>query len=253
MLVTVTTGLTPLQFAFGQPATAPPTVSGAESTAGFVVNGVRPFLIALAGMDVVEVAGPTRTLFCPGAMFPPPFWHWYRAKPDVLRSRTRSTLPRPASSPEQVTLCEVSVAVTTGVIVQVGTPPCVKCSPEANAGAAKTTKNSSGAQSSTSSRFMVPSIRCTGRTRCESETSKSIYVRVRGTTVPNGLPHAQEAPGVTFSRPPVDRKSTRLNSSHVEISYAVFCLKKKKKKKLFYLFKKKKKKINKKKKNNNEK
>src|SRR5690349_22098483 len=30
----------------------------------------------------------------------------------------------------------------------------------------------------------------------------------------------------------VDRKSTRLNSSHVEISYAVFCLKKKKKKKI---------------------
>src|SRR5690349_173668 len=29
---------------------------------------------------------------------------------------------------------------------------------------------------------------------------------------------------------PIDRKSTRLNSSHVEISYAVFCLKKKKKK-----------------------
>src|SRR5690349_23693393 len=28
----------------------------------------------------------------------------------------------------------------------------------------------------------------------------------------------------------IDRKSTRLNSSHVEISYAVFCLKKKKKK-----------------------
>src|SRR5690349_24241186 len=30
---------------------------------------------------------------------------------------------------------------------------------------------------------------------------------------------------------PIDRKSTRLNSSHVEISYAVFCLKKKKKRK----------------------
>src|SRR5438874_10334197 len=29
-------------------------------------------------------------------------------------------------------------------------------------------------------------------------------------------------------RPDRDRKSTRLNSSHVEISYAVFCLKKKK-------------------------
>src|SRR5262245_63671895 len=32
-------------------------------------------------------------------------------------------------------------------------------------------------------------------------------------------------------RPRVDRKSTRLNSSHLGISYAVFCLKKKKKKK----------------------
>src|SRR2546427_6726594 len=30
--------------------------------------------------------------------------------------------------------------------------------------------------------------------------------------------------------PPRDRKSTRLNSSHSQISYAVFCLKKKKKK-----------------------
>src|SRR5438067_5653299 len=30
-------------------------------------------------------------------------------------------------------------------------------------------------------------------------------------------------------RPTRDRKSTRLNSSHVSISYAVFCLKKKKK------------------------
>src|SRR5438132_7120930 len=29
---------------------------------------------------------------------------------------------------------------------------------------------------------------------------------------------------------PIDRKSTRLNSSHTVISYAVFCLKKKKKK-----------------------
>src|SRR3990167_9702983 len=29
----------------------------------------------------------------------------------------------------------------------------------------------------------------------------------------------------------IDRKSTRLNSSHSQISYAVFCLKKKKKKK----------------------
>src|SRR3712207_7036257 len=32
----------------------------------------------------------------------------------------------------------------------------------------------------------------------------------------------------------LDRKSTRLNSSHANISYAVFCLKKKKKIQLFY-------------------
>src|SRR5439155_17403031 len=38
--------------------------------------------------------------------------------------------------------------------------------------------------------------------------------------------HAQYA---RFLAPPPDRKSTRLNSSHVAISYAVFCLKKKKK------------------------
>src|SRR2546427_7162038 len=36
--------------------------------------------------------------------------------------------------------------------------------------------------------------------------------------------------GVSLSvlRDPIDRKSTRLNSSHSQISYAVFCLKKKK-------------------------
>src|SRR3989442_6701895 len=40
------------------------------------------------------------------------------------------------------------------------------------------------------------------------------------------------SPVVFLVNPParLDRKSTRLNSSHVRISYAVFCLKKKKKK-----------------------
>src|SRR5438034_8814285 len=33
---------------------------------------------------------------------------------------------------------------------------------------------------------------------------------------------------LVIHRPPRDRKSTRLNSSHTVISYAVFCLKKKK-------------------------
>src|SRR2546427_5262145 len=36
---------------------------------------------------------------------------------------------------------------------------------------------------------------------------------------------------VVTGRDPGDRKSTRLNSSHSQISYAVFCLKKKKKRK----------------------
>src|SRR5215212_10721642 len=43
-----------------------------------------------------------------------------------------------------------------------------------------------------------------------------------------------------------DRKSTRLNSSHLGISYAVFCLKKKKKKKTKKNYKNKKKKTKKK-------
>src|SRR3712207_8881722 len=42
----------------------------------------------------------------------------------------------------------------------------------------------------------------------------------------NGLPDG----GIIDERIPVDRKSTRLNSSHANISYAVFCLKKKKSK-----------------------
>src|SRR5438034_7947389 len=41
----------------------------------------------------------------------------------------------------------------------------------------------------------------------------------------------QQAPEIDRSGAELDRKSTRLNSSHTVISYAVFCLKKKKKKK----------------------
>src|SRR5207253_5451346 len=45
-----------------------------------------------------------------------------------------------------------------------------------------------------------------------------------GGTARPGAPEEEQRPGGQ------DRKSTRLNSSHVAISYAVFCLKKKKKK-----------------------
>src|SRR5438477_7026967 len=46
---------------------------------------------------------------------------------------------------------------------------------------------------------------------------------------PHRPDHGRHAPAAAIGP---DRKSTRLNSSHMSISYAVFCLKKKKKKKL---------------------
>src|SRR6266568_8501268 len=70
-------------------------------------------------------------------------------------------------------------------------------------------------------------------------------------------PHPGTAPGkhrpVPWSPPARDRKSTRLNSSHSSISYAVFCLKKKKKKKNKHTNKKKKTKKKQIKKNNRKK
>src|SRR6266571_5786842 len=47
---------------------------------------------------------------------------------------------------------------------------------------------------------------------------------------PRAGPSRPATPTAPGARPrPPDRKSTRLNSSHMSISYAVFCLKKKKK------------------------
>ena len=63
IFVSVRVGFTPDQFGFGQPAVAPDTVGAAVKVAGFVVNVRFPFLIALAGMAVSEVAGPASTLF----------------------------------------------------------------------------------------------------------------------------------------------------------------------------------------------
>src|SRR3712207_7046664 len=45
--------------------------------------------------------------------------------------------------------------------------------------------------------------------------------------VRRGLPQAVRQRRVEHRRLQLDRKSTRLNSSHANISYAVFCLKKK--------------------------
>src|SRR5438132_9269365 len=51
--------------------------------------------------------------------------------------------------------------------------------------------------------------------------------RLRRGSIGSSLASSRWGPGS-------DRKSTRLNSSHTVISYAVFCLKKKKKKTIFY-------------------
>src|SRR3712207_8962942 len=45
-----------------------------------------------------------------------------------------------------------------------------------------------------------------------------------------GVAPREAVAGAVALQQPQDRKSTRLNSSHANISYAVFCLKKKKKK-----------------------
>src|SRR2546427_5814811 len=59
-------------------------------------------------------------------------------------------------------------------------------------------------------------------------TARAALARKRGSKpkLNNARP-----PDFTKTRLEIDRKSTRLNSSHSQISYAVFCLKKKKKKK----------------------
>src|SRR5215203_6419839 len=51
--------------------------------------------------------------------------------------------------------------------------------------------------------------------------------------VPVMIGSAERGNGVTRLLKALDRKSTRLNSSHANISYAVFCLKKKKNKRLY--------------------
>src|SRR5688572_32726243 len=61
-----------------------------------------------------------------------------------------------------------------------------------------------------------------GHTRGRSDQSPRHRRGPRGRLERVQAAHGAGAPGL-----PVDRKSTRLNSSHSQISYAVFCLKKK--------------------------
>src|SRR5204862_7130883 len=81
---------------------------------------------------------------------------------------------------------------------------------------------------------LFPTRRSSDLTSARPSTSPGNFTELRG--FPMALPSSIRrlalvvgggpAPGINGQT--TDRKSTRLNSSHVEISYAVFCLKKKK-------------------------
>src|SRR5688572_32115038 len=73
-------------------------------------------------------------------------------------------------------------------------------------------------------------------TRRSSDLDRAGALRNRGHRAPRraraaGGGRHRGGPARGRTRSSRDRKSTRLNSSHSQISYAVFCLKKKKKKK----------------------
>src|SRR3712207_7137904 len=59
------------------------------------------------------------------------------------------------------------------------------------------------------------------------------YLQLLSGSAKKGENRVQELTEITTGQ---DRKSTRLNSSHANISYAVFCLKKKKNKQIKYIF-----------------
>src|SRR3712207_9538216 len=65
---------------------------------------------------------------------------------------------------------------------------------------------------------------CAGGDQRAGAGSRGHRWRPHNGGIPVGIRGSEGVPGP-------DRKSTRLNSSHANISYAVFCLKKKKKKK----------------------
>src|SRR5206468_12804253 len=66
-----------------------------------------------------------------------------------------------------------------------------------------------------------------GRSQCRGPATGLDFRDGKGPTVPPSLLAAADWWRVARRKRMADRKSTRLNSSHDQISYAVFCLKKK--------------------------
>src|SRR2546427_8150501 len=73
---------------------------------------------------------------------------------------------------------------------------------------------------------------CDGSRDSQPLSASKSKVSMTATRAPLGQGEVMREPPVSDAKSAHrDRKSTRLNSSHSQISYAVFCLKKKKKKK----------------------
>src|SRR2546427_2895480 len=108
-----------------------------------------------------------------------------------------------------------------------GTPPASQELTEGNATRSQTRKEARGhavAKGATRRRGDLECRRASGRVEPDEVTAGRHDAGGRDLRPP---PRRDDAPGASGA---VDRKSTRLNSSHSQISYAVFCLKKKKKK-----------------------
>src|SRR5205085_11166365 len=71
------------------------------------------------------------------------------------------------------------------------------------------------------------------RNRCNAESASSSSAAHAARSETRSVNLAKCRPRICGIYRPRDRKSTRLNSSHSQISYAVFCLKKKKKNKQY--------------------
>src|SRR3712207_7313456 len=67
-----------------------------------------------------------------------------------------------------------------------------------------------------------------GRAEAGHGPSPVVVAAVGGALLAGDLLAPRDEPGAGAAADERDRKSTRLNSSHANISYAVFCLKKKK-------------------------
>src|SRR5690554_7435298 len=84
-----------------------------------------------------------------------------------------------------------------------------------------------------------PQANATSGVGFDPSQTRNIYDCLINDVHPSEVILKTENPNLDILPSHIDRKSTRLNSSHVRISYAVFCLKKKKKKKKTHIIKKK--------------